>query len=794
MWGWVNPLSYIKKDNKDNKINKGQLLSQQILEYYNLHKQIKSYFIEGFNNDADEKKYYLYFINSDLIKEWKMFINYDEIIKHIDDKDYLNKEIINNTNIELFPFYQNNNDDSYSIFLSKILLEVDDFECLVNKKFLDILDNSWFNTKSLEFIEVKFLKEMLLLFIEKQKRVKVFYKGEIEGKNELIQLNIDFPKNNDLHDYYFNFNYKYPKNYDLLINLLNSNKVNNSDEVNIKENTFECIVYNNNKYRKYFKNNFINSNYSLNNVDLPRTIGLQNIGATCYMNATLQCLVNIDILTRYLLQKKIFFNIINNNEKCEILSSYCFLLEKLCCDEKVVNYFNPKDFKEIISRKNPLFRGIQANDSKDLIYFLIEQMNFEFIFMGIKINNALKNNNISNSNKNDESNRDLRLNTFINDFSFRNNNIIPKLFFSIIENIIICQRCNNHKYNFQTYYSLDFPLENIYESLNPNKKDNKNININLFECFSHFNKPSVFQGDNAIYCNICRSQQNATHINEIYSLPPILIIILNRGKGNVFECNVEFPENLDIKKYIKCEKSNNNYKLFGVITHLGSSDMNGHFIAYCRHRILKKWYCYNDGNVVLCNDQANDYKKGVPYILFYKSTQGNDNILFSENSSLNKENNNSNININNNNQNLANFNNMMNMGNYQNNMNSINFNNSGMNNTMIYMNNGFNNMNMLNSNNMNNSMNNIPINYMTVNNYINMNNMNGSMNMNNMNNMNGSMNMNNMNNMNGSMNMNNMNNMLPNNMNNSNINNINNTQINIHETSNNINNMNMNNY
>ena len=55
------------------------------------------------------------------------------------------------------------------------------------------------------------------------------------------------------------------------------------------------------------------------------------------MNATLQCLVNINELTKYLLIPENFSTIIKQANNCEILSCYCLLLEKLCCDENIKN-------------------------------------------------------------------------------------------------------------------------------------------------------------------------------------------------------------------------------------------------------------------------------------------------------------------------------------------------------------------------------------------------------------------------------------------------------------------------
>ena len=45
----------------------------------------------------------------------------------------------------------------------------------------------------------------------------------------------------------------------------------------------------------------------------PTLVGLNNIGATCFMNATLQCLSQTEALTNYFLKEKNNKRIINNN-------------------------------------------------------------------------------------------------------------------------------------------------------------------------------------------------------------------------------------------------------------------------------------------------------------------------------------------------------------------------------------------------------------------------------------------------------------------------------------------------
>ena len=80
------------------------------------------------------------------------------------------------------------------------------------------------------------------------------------------------------------------------------------------------------------------------------------------MNATLECFINVDPLTRYLLNESNYYQIINNDRVYELSSAYCNLLASVCLDESVNNYFEPHNFKEVISWKNTLFEGVNAND------------------------------------------------------------------------------------------------------------------------------------------------------------------------------------------------------------------------------------------------------------------------------------------------------------------------------------------------------------------------------------------------------------------------------------------------
>jgi len=350
----------------------------------------------------------------------------------------------------------------------------------------------------------------------------------------------------------------------------------------------------------------------------PTLVGLNNIGATCYMNATLQCLSNTTKLTVYFLK---MFKYEYNNKKKIMSNEYYNVVKNLWDKNNTNRSFSPYSFKEKLSQENPLFKGIQANDSKDLINFLLERFHLELNEPGKEQNN---NNYVIN--QNDQLNESKMLNIFINEFKLKYNSIISHLFYGMIETKSQCMRCKNIKYNFQVYSFLEFPLEQVNKfcfnhGKRQNYNNNKNPDVDLYECFEYNRNLELMTGDNQMYCNICNSNEDALYGTQIYSAPNYLIINLNRGRGAVYECKVNFPEQLNLLNFITYKKENIVFELYAVISHLGPSSMSGHFVAYCKRREDDhyKWYLFNDAIVSECKNKE-EYRNGMPYILFYKTT------------------------------------------------------------------------------------------------------------------------------------------------------------------------------
>jgi ubiquitin C-terminal hydrolase len=317
----------------------------------------------------------------------------------------------------------------------------------------------------------------------------------------------------------------------------------------------------------------------------------------------------------------------------------------------VINQLSSKDsnpavptlFKNVISL-NPLFRGIQANDCKDLILYFLENIENELTFK----NYFCQDQRYFNRIKYIRPNNDPELGNILRIFDESHKSIISDLFYGFKRQLLECRKCGLKLNNYQIFNLLIFPIEAVYNS----KQDNKTTTfsskigmtssseygnfyngwnasssyktsfggkkkVTIEECFKYDIQDVVFNGENKIFCNKCQKLNDALCKNKIYSSPHVLILVLNRGKGNQFDCDVEFGENLNIKNYVERSECPTNYKLIGVISHLGESSMNGHFLADCRY-FDGQWYCFNDS--VVSGPSSHYSKKGTPYILFYQNS------------------------------------------------------------------------------------------------------------------------------------------------------------------------------
>jgi len=287
-----------------------------------------------------------------------------------------------------------------------------------------------------------------------------------------------------------------------------------------------------------------------------------------------------------------------------------------------------------INEMNPLFKKGEAGDSKDFIIYVLEQIHKE-------LKKPINKNNII-INDNNTLNQYDKVNAFNHFFrEFQNEcSIISDIFFGFTETTNECQNCKNIYnsqglmnpicYNYQIFNCLIFPLEEVKNMKNNSMQYNNIIQINnnrvsLYECFYYNQKSEYFTGENRNYCNICKQLYDSLYTSRIYISPNVLVLILNRGKGNIFDVKLDFTETIDITQFVlQKDMPEIKYNLYGVITHIGQSGPSAHFIASCKSPIDNKWYRYNDAMVnPITNIQKEVIEFGTPYILFYQKNNFN---------------------------------------------------------------------------------------------------------------------------------------------------------------------------
>ena len=515
-------------------------------------------------------------IKKDLKDKYKIFINnYNNIIS-VYNKDTKLLDKINEKNMYITDIYNyeikkinidiEKNNDEYDLNSYKkifFLIQEIDKICNINKNILN----------EQKYIKINEYTEKLNHNINKKKEIEIIKKiyniliyGNIE--NDINEYNIN--KSNFINDNYEDNDIikkddiKKEDNINENINENDTYDTSKNDDIKKEYNINKTINENDNyedndiiKNDDIKKEDNVNKNINYKNIinnEIQKIIiikGIHNLGNTCFFNSSIQCLINIQPLTYYILKK--LYKTKNGNN---IIDEYRKMLEQ----KNPV--FDPTNLFNVIITKNNIYINYDQQDSREFMNFFIEEIIKE---TSNEMKNTLKIGYIN----------EKKISKVIKFYKEKNKNIFHYLLQNILRTTYECNGCGdiNHRDEISLFIEIGvLSGQNIYECIENNLKE------------------EIINDD--WYCEKCR-KYNKLKKNYIYiKFPPYILFHIKKNISNInfgiinykIDKDINYYNEIDLNKYILDEKKEFKYNLIGIIKHMGSADA-GHYVFYGKKKI-----------------------------------------------------------------------------------------------------------------------------------------------------------------------------------------------------------------
>ncbi|XP_069726482.1 ubiquitin carboxyl-terminal hydrolase 42 [Phaenicophaeus curvirostris] len=299
-------------------------------------------------------------------------------------------------------------------------------------------------------------------------------------------------------------------------------------------------------------------------------VGLQNLGNTCFLNSTLQCLTYTPPLANYMLSLE-HTQSCHEEGFCMMCTMETHINQVLCCSN---NAIKPTSVINGLKRIGKHFHFGSQEDAHEFLCFTVD---------------ALQKACLNGSTKLDRSSQATTL--------------IYQIFGGYLRSRVKCLNCKAVSDTYEPFLDITLDIKAV---------------TSVTRALEQFVKPEQLDGENSYKCSKCKKMVPASKRYTIHRSSNVLTISLKRFAnftGGKINKDVKYPEYLDLRAYMSQAIGEPLiYALYAVLVHSGFNCNAGHYLCFIKAG-NGLWYRMNDASVELSdiktvlNQQA--------YVLFY---------------------------------------------------------------------------------------------------------------------------------------------------------------------------------
>lgn len=347
-------------------------------------------------------------------------------------------------------------------------------------------------------------------------------------------------------------------------------------------------------------------------------IGFRNLGNTCFLNSSLQCLSATIPLTDYFLAYQYKQEINHKNPLGtggKLVVEYAELVKLIWLRNNNTNNTNninntvirPIAFKTQLERFAPQFRGYRQHDSQELLAYLLDGIHEDL--------NRIQTKPYIEDRDCDGTTDELDAIEAWKNYLRRDKSLIVDIFQGQMRSKLQCLTCGHSNIRFEAFMYLSLPMSSKCRTVS--------------DCLELYLAEETMVGNNQWYCGKCKTHRDATKKTDLWILPPILIIHLKRFNFNEYghlgsknTAPVDYPIlDWDLSQYVCSQGSERPlYDCYAVSNHIGGLH-GGHYTAYTQNRFNDQWYEFNDSSYHRVNASELRRNSSSAYVLFYNRSQ-----------------------------------------------------------------------------------------------------------------------------------------------------------------------------